>query len=229
MGAADDQTDAGITRFADVIPAQLAQAVAHQVVHMAAVLQLFILKIFCAGVGGAAQYKQALALFLAVRQVGADGIQAHIGGQRDDISLKVAGKVCLGVHLGGFGNIAALDIGNDRQAGGAHHLQGFGVSAHAIQTKGFIISDLNLVAACGSLGGFNNAAVEFHHIFTGSLGVVHHIGGQVAELGIQTHAHRAVGCHAGIQFIHVGHCCSSVFCIKKARSNFSAGYCLSFW
>ena len=29
MGAADDQTDAGLARFADVIPAQLAQAVAH--------------------------------------------------------------------------------------------------------------------------------------------------------------------------------------------------------
>ncbi len=91
MGAADDQADAGVAVLAHVVLAQGGQAVTHQVVDMAAVVQLFVLKIFGAGVGGAAQNEHALALLLAVRQVGADGVEAHVGGQRDDVGLEVAG------------------------------------------------------------------------------------------------------------------------------------------
>ncbi len=49
MGAADDQADAGVAVLAHVVLAQGGQAVTHQVVDMAAVVQLFVLKIFGAG------------------------------------------------------------------------------------------------------------------------------------------------------------------------------------
>ena len=172
---------------------------------MAAVGQLPVFKIFGAGVGGAAQHKDALALFGAVGQIGADGIQTHVGGQRDEIRLKIAGKMRFGVHFGGLCDVAALDVGNDRQAGGAGHAQGFGVGAHSVQAQRLIIGDLHLIAAGGGFGGIDEPAVEGRHIFPGGFCGVHKIGGQIAELGVQAHADRAVGGHAGIQFVHIGH------------------------
>ena len=195
--------------LAHVVLAEGGQAVADEVVNMAAVIELFVLKVLGAGVGGAAQDKDALALLGAVRQIGADRVKAHIGGQRDDVGLKVAGKVRFGVHLGGFGNVAALDVGNDRQAGGACKLQRFGVGAHAVQTEGFIVGDLHLVAAGHALGGVDQGTVECDHILPRRLGGVGR--GQVADLGIQTHADRAVRGNALVQFVHVGkHADSSV-------------------
>ena len=90
MGAADDQADAGVAAFTDVILAQSREAVTHQVVDVAAVGQFLVLKVLGAGVGGAAQDEHALALVLAVRQVGADGVQAHVGGQGDEVGFEVA-------------------------------------------------------------------------------------------------------------------------------------------
>ena len=43
-------------------------------------------------------YYDALALLFGVGQVGADGVQTHIGCQRDEIALEIAGKVTHGVH-----------------------------------------------------------------------------------------------------------------------------------
>src|SRR5699024_9626894 len=62
MGAADDQPDAGVAVLAHIVLAQGRQAVAHQVVDVAAVGQGLVLKVLGAGVGGAAQHKHALAL-----------------------------------------------------------------------------------------------------------------------------------------------------------------------
>ena len=70
MGAADDETDAGVAVLTHVVLAEGSQAVADKVVNMAAVIELFVLKVLGAGVGGAAQDKDALALLGAVRQIG---------------------------------------------------------------------------------------------------------------------------------------------------------------
>ena len=53
------------------------------------------LDVVAAGVGGAAEDEHALALLGAVRQIRADGIQAHVGGQCDDIGLKSPVKCAL--------------------------------------------------------------------------------------------------------------------------------------
>ncbi len=108
----------------------------------------------------------------------------------------------LGIHFGGLGNVAALDVGNDRQAGGAGQLEGLGVGAHAVHAQGLIVGDLHLVAACHALGGVDQRAVEVQHVLAGRLGGVG--GGQVADLGIQADADRAVGSYALVQFVHVG-------------------------
>ena len=110
-----------------------------------------------------------------------------------------------GVHLGGLGNIAALDIRDHRHTGLAHSLQGVGVGLHALQTQRLIISDLYLVAAGHSLGGINELFVEAHDVLALGQGAVHKIGRQVAEIGVQTHAHRAAGFHSFVQFVHVRH------------------------
>ena len=111
----------------------------------------------------------------------------------------------LGIHFGGLGNVAALDVGNDRQAGGAGQLEGLGVGAHAVQAQGLVVGDLHLVAACHSLSGSDQRAVEIQHVLAGGLGGVG--GGQVADLGIQADADRAVGSYALVQFIHVRQHC----------------------
>ncbi len=197
--------------FPHVLLAQFGQAVAHQVVDMAAIGQGLVLKVLGAGVGGAAQHKDALALVLAVGQIGADGIQAHVGGQRNDVGFEVAGEVRLGVHLGGFGDVPPLDVGNDRQTGGPGHFQGLGVGAHTVHAQGFIVGDLHLVAARHTLGGGDQGAVEFHHVLPRRLGGVG--SGQVADLGVQADADRAVGSYAFVQFVHVGqHIHSPVVC-----------------
>ena len=150
-----------------------------------------------------------LALLGAVRQIRADGVKAHVGGQRDDVGLEITGKVRLGVHFGGLGNVAALDVGNDGQAGGAGQLQRFGVGAHAVQAQGLIIGDLHLVAARDALGGVDQRTVERDDILPRCLGGVG--GGQVADLGVQAHADRAVCCDALVELVHVGkHADSSV-------------------
>src|SRR5699024_8403110 len=108
VGAADDQADGGIAVLAQIALAQLVQLVAHQVVDVAAVGQLLVLKVLGAAVGGAAQHEHPLAGLFGVGQVRADGVQSHIGGQSDEVGLKVPGKVADGVHLGGLGDVAPL-------------------------------------------------------------------------------------------------------------------------
>ena len=80
VGAADDQTDGGVAVLAHVVLAQSVQLVAHQIVDVAAVCQLLILKVLGTAVGGAAEDEHALALLFGIGQVGADGIQTHVGG-----------------------------------------------------------------------------------------------------------------------------------------------------
>src|SRR5699024_926577 len=217
VGAADDQADAGIAVLAHVVLAQLGQAVAHQVVDMAAVGQGLVLKILGAGIGSAAEYENALALLLAVRQIRADGVQTHVGSQRHDVCLKIAGKVRFGVHFSGFGNVTALDVRNNRQTGGPGHLQRFGVGAHTIHAQGLIVGDLHFVAAGHPLGGGDQGAVEIHHVLPCRLGRIG--GGQVADLGIQADADRTVGGYALLQFIHVGHDDSPVLIFLNLKSN----------
>ena len=110
-----------------------------------------------------------------------------------------------GVHLGGLGNVAALDVGNDRHTGLAHGLQGVGVGLHALQTQRLIVSDLHLVAASHCLGGIDELPVEAHDVLALGEGAVHEICGQVAEIGVQTHTHRAPGLNSFVQFVHVRH------------------------
>ena len=191
--------------LAHVVLAQSVQLVAHQIVDVAAVGQLLVLKVLGTAVGGAAEHEHALALLFGVGQVGADGVQTHIGCQRDEIALEIAGKVTHGVHLGGLGNVAALDVGDHRHTGLTHSLQGVGVGLHALKAQRLVVSDLHLVAACHGLGGVNELPVEAHDVFAAGQGAVHKIGGQVAEVGVQTHAHRAAGFHSFVQFVHVRH------------------------
>ena len=191
--------------LAHVVLAQSVQLVAHQVVDVAAVGQLLVLKVLGTAVGGAAEHEQALALLFGVGQIGADGVQAHVGGQRHKVGLEVAGEVAHGIHLGGLGNVAALDVGNDRHTGLAHGLQGVGVGLHALQTQRLIVSDLHLVAARHGLGGVDELLVEAQDVLAPGQGAVHKIGGQVAEIGVQTHTHRAPGLNSFVQFVHVRH------------------------
>jgi len=172
---------------------------------VAAVGQLLVLKVLGTAVGGAAEHEQALALLFGVGQIGADGVQTHVGSQRHKVGLEVAGEVAHGIHLGGLGNVAALDVGNDRHTGLAHGLQGVGVGLHALQTQRLIVSDLHLVAARHGLGGVDELLVEAHDVLAPGQGAVHKIGGQVAEIGVQTHTHRAACFHCFVQFVHVRH------------------------
>ena len=82
------------------------------------------------------------------------------------------------VHLGGLGNVAALDVGDHRHTSLAHSLQGVGVGLHALKTQRLVVSDLHLVAACHSLGGVNELLVEAHDVLAAGQGAVHKIGGQ---------------------------------------------------
>ena len=191
--------------LAHVVLAQCVQLVTHQIVDVAAVGQLLVLKVLGTSVGGAAEYEHTLALLFGIGQVGADGVQTHIGCQRNEVALEIAGKVTHGVHLGGLGDIAALDVRDHRHTGLAHSLQGVGVGLHALHAQRLIISDLHLVAAGHSLGGINELLVEAHDVLALGQGAVHKIGGQIAEIGVQTHAHRAAGFHSFVQFVHVRH------------------------
>ena len=206
MGAADDQTDGGVAVLAHVVLAQSVQLVAHQIVDVAAVCQLLILKVLGTAVGGAAEDEHALALLFGIGQVGADGIQTHVGGQGDEIRLEVAGEVAHGVHLGGLGDIAALDIGDDRDTSLADSGQGLGVGLHALQTQGLVVCDLHLVAASHSLGGIDELLVEADDVLPLGQGGVHKVSGQVAEIRVQTHTHRAAGCNCFVKLVHVCHC-----------------------
>ena len=97
------------------------------------------------------------------------------------------------------------DTCDHRHTGLVHSLQGVGVGLHALHAQRLIISDLHLVAACHSLGGINELFVEAHDVLALGQGAVHKIGGQVAEVGVQTHAHRAASFHSFVQFVHVRH------------------------
>ena len=153
MSAADDQTDGRVAVLTHVVLAEGVQLVAHEIVDVAAVSQLLVLEVLCAAVGGAAEDEHTLALLLCVGQIGADGIQTHVGSQRDKVGLKVAGKVAHSVHLSGLGDVAALDVGDDRHTGLADGLQGVGICLQALEAQSLIVSDLHLVAAGHRLGG----------------------------------------------------------------------------
>ena len=144
---------------------------------MATVGQLLVLKVLGTAVGGAAEHEHTLALLFSVGQIGADGVQTHVGCQRNEIALKIAGEVTHGVHLGGLGNVAALDVGDHRHTGLTHSLQGVGVGLHALKTQRLVVSDLHLVAACHGLGGVDELPVEAHDVFAAGQGAVHEILG----------------------------------------------------
>ena len=213
--------------LAHVVLAESVELVAHQIIDVAAVGQLLVLKVLGTAVGGAAQHEHALALLFGVGQVGADGVQTHVGCQRDEVGLEVAGKVTHGVHLGSLGDIAALDVGDDRDASLAHSLQGVGVGLHALHAQRLIISDLYLVAAGHSLGGINELLVEAHDVLALGQGAVHKIGGQVAEIGVQTHTHRAAGLNSFVQFVHVRHLGVLLFALFYIRYPMSYFPCVS--
>ena len=181
------------------------ELVAHHVVDVAAVGQLLVLKVLRAGVGGAHQHEQALARAGDVGQVGADGIQAHVGGQGDEVGLKVALEVGLGVHLGGLGDVAPLDVRDDRHAGGLHVVQGLLVGADAVQPQALVVGDLHLEAARHVLGGVHNGLVEPHDVLAGGQLRLGKALRQVGKVGVQAHAHRAAGGHCLVQLVHVGH------------------------
>ena len=142
---------------------------------------------------------------LHIRHIGLNGIQAHVRSQRDEIGLEIALKVCLGIHFGGFGNIAALDIGDHGHTGGAHSGQRVSIGLHAVHAQAFVIGDLHFKAACHSLGGLDDGFVEGHNVFAGGFGRVHKILRQIGNVGVKAHAHRAAGGHGIIQFVHVCH------------------------
>ena len=191
--------------LAHVVLAQSVQLVTHQVINVTAIGQLLVLKILGTAVGGAAEHEHALALLLRVGQVGADGVQAHIGSQRDEVGLKITGKVAHRVHFSGLGNVAALDISDDGHACLTDGFQGVGVGFQALQTQRLIVCDLHLVAACYRLGGVDELFVEADDVLALGQGAIHKISGQVAEIGIQTHADRAPGLYCLVQLIHVRH------------------------
>ena len=172
---------------------------------MAAIGQLLILEILCAAVGGAAEDEHTLALLFCVGQIGADGVQTHVGSQRDEVGLEIAGKVAHGVHFGGLGDVAALDVGDDRHTGLADSLQGVGICLQALEAQSLIVSDLHLVAAGHRLGGVDELLVEADDVLTLGEGAVHEICGQVAEIGVQTHADRAACFDCFVELIHVRH------------------------
>ena len=188
-----------------IVLAEGVQLVAHEVVDVAAIGQLLILEILCAAVGGAAEDEHTLALLLCVGQIGADGVQAHVGSQRDKVGLKVAGEVAHGVHLSGLGDVAALDVGDDRHTGLADSLQGIGICLQTLEAKRLVVSDLHLVAARDGLGGVDELLVEADDVLALGEGAVHEICGQVAEIGVQTHADRAACFDCFVKLIHVRH------------------------
>ena len=203
------------------------QLVANHIVYVAAVSQLLILKVLGAGVGGAHQYEHALALLFHKRHIGLDGIQAHVGGQGDEVGLEIALEVSLGVHLGGLGDVAALDVGNHRHAGGLHVVQGLLVGVQAVQTQALVVSNLHLEAACHRLGGVHNGLVEAHDVLTGSELSLGKALRQIGKIGVQSHAHRAAGSNSFVQFVHVGHCEPLLF-IFFIFGPAKAGFCLVF-
>ena len=205
VSAADDQTDGRVTVLTHVVLAEGVQLVAHEVVDVAAIGQLLILEILCAAVGGAAEDEHPLALLLCVGQIGADGVQTHVGSQRDKVGLKVAGEVAHGVHLSGLGDVAALDVGDDRHTGLADSLQGVGIGLQTLEAQRLVVSDLHLVAARDGLGGVDELLVEADDVLALGEGAVHEICGQVAEIGVQTHADRAACFNCFVKLIHVRH------------------------
>ena len=191
--------------LAHALLAQGVHLVAHQVVHMAAVRQLLILKVLRAGVGGTAQHKQALALLLHIGQIGSNGIHAHVGGQGHKVGLEVPLKVALGVHFGSFCNVAPLDVRNDGHARGAHSLQGFSVGTHTVQAQALIVGHLHLVAAADGLGRLDDGLIEAQDVLTGGQLRAHKLLRQIGKIGVQAHAHRAAGFHRFVQLVHIGH------------------------
>ena len=83
-------------------------------VEQAAIGQALGLQIAAAGVGGAAQQDQALAV---EAHVGLDRVQAHERRQRDGVGA-VAHKGLAGVLLGSGADVAALGVQDHRHAGG---------------------------------------------------------------------------------------------------------------
>ena len=110
-----------------------------------------------------------------------------------------------GVHLSGLGDVAALDVGDDRHTGLADSLQGVGIGLQALEAQRLVVSDLHLVAARDGLGGVDELLVEADDVLALGEGAVHEICGQVAEIGVQTHADRAACFDCFVKLIHVRH------------------------
>ena len=172
---------------------------------MAAVGQLFVFIIFRAGVGGAAQHEHALALFRHVFRVRRDGIQPHIGRQRNEVRLELAVQMGLGIHLGRFGNVAALDVRDGHKALPAQVFQRGFIGQHAVQAQRLVIGDLHLEAARHAPRGFDDIPVEAEDVLALGESLVHTLRGDVGKIGVQPHANGAFFGHGLIQTVYLQH------------------------
>ena len=102
-------------------------------------LALQVLKVLPPGVGGAHQDEEALAAFLHVGEVGGNAVEPHVGAEGDEVGLEGAGEVGLGVHLGGLGDVAPLDVGNGDQLPLPQVGQGVLVGAQPVKPQGLVI------------------------------------------------------------------------------------------
>jgi hypothetical protein len=151
------------------------------------------------GLEGMKAYAETLA---AVREA---GIPVIADIKRGDIA-KTAEMYAMGHFTGDFeADFVTLDVGDDRHTGLPDSLQGVGIGLQTLEAKRLVVSDLHLVAARDGLGGVDELLVEAHDVLALGEGAVHEICGQVAEIGVQTHADRAACFDCFVKLIHVRH------------------------
>ena len=172
---------------------------------MAAVGKLFILKVFRAAVGGAAQNKRTLAALFHVGQVRAQAVEAHVRCQGDKVGLKISLKMRFCIHLSRFRNVAALDVGNGEQLIFTQISQRVTISHHAVHAECLIIGNLHFVAARHLAGCVNDFPVKAHQVFTGCFRAVGIAFGQIGKIGVQSHANRAFRRYGFIKSVHLSH------------------------
>ena len=172
------------------------QLLAHDVIDALAILRGQILDIFRTLVGGADEHEHALAVILDIGKIRGQAVEAHIRAQRDEVGLELTGEVRLGVHLGGLGDVAALDVGDDDGLLLAQVGEGAAVGAQAGHAVCFVVGDLHLVAGTHVQCAVNDGLVEGEQSVLNVRELLCELFGQVTDVSVQPNTNVTFLSHA---------------------------------
>ncbi len=202
MGTADNASDTAVAAGADGVCPKLGDTPADFCVDAGAGFLLEILDVDSPRIAGANEDKNALVMILDPGQPWFDAVHAHVRRECHVVGLELALEMCLGIHLGGGGDVAAFDVRDSDAALATNVLQCPGVCAQPLQPQCLVVGDLQLEACAARHGGVHDTSVELEQGLAGIVEPCAELRRQIVERRIQADADGTAHCYCIKQLVN---------------------------